>query len=120
METEGKMRIDHYRFGHIGVAGQDYDADLIIFPDRVEPNWWRRDGHCLGRQDLASVLAEAPELLVIGTGYFGRMQVPEQTLGALREAGVEVRMAKTGPAVAEFNRLQSHCARIAAALHLTC
>jgi hypothetical protein len=114
------MQIDHYRFGRIGVAGQDYEADLIIFPNRVQPNWRRREGHCLERQDLASVLAEAPELLVIGTGYYGRMRVPEQALTALRDSGVEVRVAKTGDAVVEFNRLQSHCARIAAALHLTC
>jgi hypothetical protein len=114
------MRIDHYRFGHIGVGGRDYDADLIIFPDRVESNWWRREGHCLNPQDLATVLAEAPELLLIGTGYFGRMRVAEPTLAALRDAGVEVRIAKTGVTVTEFNHLQRHCARIAAALHLTC
>jgi hypothetical protein len=114
------MQIDHYRFGNIGVAGRNYDADLIIFPDRVQANWWRKQGHCLHRQDLASVLADAPELLVIGTGYFGRMQIPKQTLEALREAGVKVHIAKTGDAVAEFNRLQGHCGRIAAALHLTC
>ncbi len=114
------MQIDHYRFGRIGIAGQDYDADLIILPNRVQSNWRRREGHCLDRQDLASVVAEAPELLVIGTGYFGRMRVPDQTLAALRDSGVEVRVAKTGAAVAEFNRLQSHCAQIAAALHLTC
>jgi hypothetical protein len=114
------MQIDHYRFGHIGVAGRDYDADLIIFPDRVQPNWWRKQGHSLERQDLASVLAEAPELLVIGTGYFGRMQVPQQTLEVLGAAGVKVHIAKTGDAVADFERLQSQYARIVAALHLTC
>ena len=48
------------------------------------------------------------------------MRVPEQTLTALRDSGMEVRVAKTGDAVVEFNRLQSRCARIAAALHLTC
>ena len=63
----------------------------------------------------ATVLAEAPELLLIGTGYFGRMRVPEPTLAALRDAGVEVRIAKTGVTVTEFNHLQRHCARIAAA-----
>lgn len=114
------MRIDHYRFGHIGVAGRDYDTDLIIFPDRVHLNWRRREGHRLDLQDLANVLAETPEVLVIGTGYFGRMRVPERTLAALRNAGVEVHIAKTGAAVTEFNRLRSDRARIAAALHLTC
>jgi hypothetical protein len=59
-------------------------------------------------------------VLVIGTGYYGRMQVPEDTLDALRSAGVDVRVERTGEAVAELNRLQHECARIVGALHLTC
>jgi hypothetical protein len=66
------------------------------------------------------VLAEKPELLVVGTEYYGRMQVPEETLDALRGAGIDVRVEKTSSAVEEYNRLQRECARIAAALHLTC
>jgi hypothetical protein len=48
------------------------------------------------------------------------MQVPAETLDTLRSAGVDVRVEKTGEAVSEFNRLQRECARIVAALHLTC
>jgi hypothetical protein len=100
------MHIDDYRFGHISVGGQNYDADLIVFPDHVQQGWWRREGHRLAREDLEAVLADAPQVLVVGTGYFGRMRLPEETLAALRSAGVELRIAKTGNAVAEFNRLQ--------------
>ena len=114
------MHIDQYRFGHIDIEGHGYDADVIIFPERVQERWWRREGHRLAQEDLDTVLAEKPEVLVVGTGYDGRMQVPEETLHALRSAGVDVRVEKTGEAVAEFNRLQRECARIVAALHLTC
>ncbi len=114
------MEIDHYTFGRIGIGGRDYDADVIIFPDHVQERWWRREGHRLAQEDLETVLADAPQMLVIGTGYYGRMQVPEETIESLRAAGVEVRVAKTGEAVAEFSRLQRECARIVAALHLTC
>ncbi len=75
-------------------------------PTRAE-----RPGDCPGQH-----AADA----VIGTGYYGRMQVPEETIESLRAAGVEVRIAKTSEAVAEFNLLQRDCARIVAALHLTC
>ncbi len=114
------MEIDHYTFGRIGIDGRDYDADVIIFPDHVQERWWRREGHRLAQEDLETVLADAPQLLVIGTGYYGRMQVPEEALASLRTAGVEVRVSKTSKAVAEFNRLQRDGARIVAALHLTC
>jgi len=48
------------------------------------------------------------------------MKVPQETLAALSQAGIPVRLAKTGDAVSEFNRLQQEYARIVAALHLTC
>ena len=114
------MHIDQYRFGHIDIEGRGFDADVIVFPGRVQDRWWRQQGHRLAREDLATVLAEKPELLVVGTGYYGRMQVPAETLDALRGAGIDVRVEKTGSAVEEFNRLQRECARIVAALHLTC
>jgi hypothetical protein len=114
------MEIDHYSFGQIRIAGRDYDADVIIFPDHVQERWWRGEGHRLVLEDFETVLADTPQVLVIGTGYYGRMQVPEKTLAALRTTGVEVRVAKTEDAVAEFSRLQKDCARIVAALHLTC
>lgn len=114
------MRIDDYHFGHICVEGHSYDADVVIFPDHVQERWWRREGHRLVQEDLTTVLAKKPQMLVIGTGYYGRMQVPAGTLDSFRAAGVDVRIAKTGEAVNEFNQLQRECASIVAALHLTC
>jgi len=114
------MRIDDYHFGHIDIAGRHYDADVIIFPNHVEENWWRKEGHCLSQKDLESVFAEQPEKLVIGTGYYGRMDVPQETIDSLRAAGVEVFTANTREAVEAFNRLQREGAVVAAALHLTC
>ncbi|WP_200243763.1 Mth938-like domain-containing protein [Thiohalocapsa halophila] len=114
------MHIDNYRFGRIDIEGQSYDADVIIFPDHVQAHWWRQSGHRLALEDLATVLAERPEVLVLGTGCYGRMQVPGETLDCLRNAGIDVRVADTGAAVEAFNRLQQTCARIVAAVHLTC
>jgi hypothetical protein len=114
------MHIDQYRFGHIDIEGQSFDADVIIFPDHVQERWWRREGHRLAQEDLETVLAEKPEVLVVATGYYGRMQVPEDTLEVLRSEGIDVKVEQTSSAVAEFNRLQRECARIVAALHLTC
>jgi len=114
------MEIDHYTFGRIGVSGREYDADIIIFPNHVQERWWRRQGHRLAQEDLETVIANAPQLFVVGTGYYGRMQVPEETLATLQAEDIEVRVLKTSEAVAEFNRLQRDCARIVAALHLTC
>jgi hypothetical protein len=92
------MHIDKYRFGHVDIKGHGYDADVIIFPDHVQQIWWCREGQRLSQEDLETVLAEKPEVLVVGTGYYGRVQVPVEMIDALRGADVDVRIARTGEA----------------------
>lgn len=114
------MNIDHYRFGHIEIDGRIYVTDLIITPEAVRDGWWRRSGHNLDVADLEAVLDARPDTLVIGCGYYGRMQVPQATRAFLQQQGIRVEVATTGQAVSRFNRLQQEAARVVAALHLTC
>jgi len=114
------MSIEEYRFGHITIDGREYDHDVIVFPQRVRADWWRKEGHRLDVADLDEVFQDPPEVLVIGTGYFGNMAVSKATLALLHERGIETRVLRTGEAVAEINRLQHELARVVGALHLTC
>jgi hypothetical protein len=114
------MNITHYAFGRITIDGREYTSDVIVFADRVYSPWWRKEGHKLYLEDLPEVLTEAPIVLVIGTGYFGRMAVPQETLDALHARGIQTRIASTRDAIDEFQRLQQEAAHVVAALHLTC
>lgn len=113
------MIIDEYSFGRIKVAGREYTSDVIIYPDRVDSSWWRKDGHLLIPEDLSDVLLASPATLVIGTGYYGRMEVPAETLKNIRDHGIQVVVAPTKDAVEDFNRLHRQRS-VVAALHLTC
>ena len=112
-------RIESYRFGHIVIDGQAHSKDVIILPNRVIGGWWRREGHTLLPDDLEAVLTAAPEVLVVGKGTFGRMQVARETKEALQAAGVDLIAESTGEAVETYNRLRGEKA-VAAALHLSC
>jgi len=114
------MTIEEYSFGRIRIDGKEFTSDVIVYPERVNAPWWRREGHRLDPEDLVEVLREPPEVLVIGTGSSGCMEVPVQTLKALQSKRIEPRVAKTADAVKDFNRLQKEGARVVAALHLTC
>ena len=115
------MRIDAYSFGSIRVDGVDYSNDVIILPDGVRAPWWRAaGGHVYAPEDLREVLDAAPEVVVLGTGNFGRVRVERATLEALSAAGSEVVVERTGQAVETFNRLADEGRGVAAALHLTC
>ena len=111
-------RIESYAFGHIAVDGNEHRRDVIVLPERVEENWWRKDAHSLVVEDLARVLDELPERLIIGTGAHGRLHPDPQALEELRSRGIEVEALPTAEAVRRYGVLDP--ARTAAALHLTC
>ena len=114
------MQISDYEFGRIAVADKTYTTDVIVAPGQVIDSWWRKQGHILQIEDLDDIVNAKPDMLIIGTGYYGRMQVPDATKQYLEERGIKVLQAKTRDAVTEFNQLQKEYARIVAALHLTC
>ena len=72
-------KIESYRFGQIVIDGRTYHKDVIITPRGILPNWWRAQGHSLSIADLAAVLENPPQVLVIGQGAFGRMRPAEHT-----------------------------------------
>jgi len=102
------------------VDGKSYRKDLILLPDRVLADWWREEGHSLGEADLADVFEARPEVLIIGTGAHGVMDVPEAIRQALRRAGIETVVERTDEAVGRYNALAEAGRRVAGAFHLTC
>lgn len=111
--------IESYSFGKVVIGGKAYTSDVIIYPERVEGGWWRKEGHRLALEDLAQVLAARPQVVVVGTGHSGLMQVGAEVERHLREAGIELRAAPTGEACQIYNQLHTS-KRVIAALHLTC
>ncbi len=114
------MNIDAYQFGKITVDGTAYTTDLIVLPQAVKDSWWRKEGHRLHAEDLGDIEAAKPDVLIVGTGFYGRMVVPDETKEYLQARGIEVHALRTSDAVREFNKLQKKYASIVAALHLTC
>ena len=111
--------IESYEFGRIVIKGKTYATDVIIYPDRVEDNWWREEGHSLSAVDLWETVQAKPEVLVVGTGHSGLMRVPPETEEHLREHGIRLIAERTTEAVRINNQL-CQSTRVVAALHLTC
>jgi hypothetical protein len=91
---------------------------VIVLPDRVVSNWWRKEGHSLVVEDLEDVLSDLPGRLVIGTGAYGRMHPDPKAIEDLRGRGIEIEVLQTDDAVRRYSSLDA--AGTAAALHLTC
>lgn len=114
------LTVEKYRFGFIRVGGVEYRRDIVIFPDRVSPDWWRSEGHRLSPADLTEVIKYRPEVLVVGTGAYGAMDVPAGLVAELESAGTEVIALGTDAAVRRFNELLQAGRRVVGAFHLTC
>lgn len=114
------MKIDAYEFGVMTIEGNDYTDDLIVFDDHVRPKWWRRVGHRLEPEDLGEVFDEQPEVLVVGQGASGMMNVPDVTRRALEERGVQLVADETNKAWGIYNKLTEEGRQVVGAFHLTC
>ena len=107
-----------YEFGRVTVDGREETRDVIVLPERVVRDWWRRDGHGLVLEDLDAVLDELPARLVVGTGAYGRLRPDPGTIESLRGRGIDVEVLPTAEAVDRYDELDPRTT--AAALHLTC
>lgn len=115
---EAMAAIEGYEFGRVMIDGREETSDVIVLPDRVVRDWWRKDGHSLVLEDLADVLEELPGHLLVGAGAYGQLKPDPGTLEALRRRGVDVEVLPTADAVERYRELDPQ--KTAAALHLTC
>ncbi len=113
-------RIEAYEFGRIRVDGREYRADVIVLPERVVADWWRLEGHSLAPEDLKEVVEAKAKVLVVGTGAYGLVTVPDATVTYLGSYGIKVETYNTEKAVRRYNELAESGERVAAGLHLTC
>ncbi len=111
--------IESYSFGKIVIDGKTYTNDVIVFPESVESNWWRKEGHSLCSSDLEDVLEYDPDLLIIGRGASSTMRVPSKVKNYLDDRGIELKAFSTPEAVKRFNKKREE-EKVAAGLHLTC
>jgi hypothetical protein len=114
--------IESYDFGVIVIDGKRYTSDVIVFPERVIDDWWRKEGHRLHLDDLKEILEpkQRPEVLLVGTGYYGIMKISPEAENALKSEGIELMVQPTREAFQTFNELLKSGRRVAGAFHLTC
>ncbi|MFX1572751.1 MAG: MTH938/NDUFAF3 family protein [Promethearchaeota archaeon] len=109
--------IKNYQFGSISLENETFYEDIILLGKSVIPNWWREKGHHISKEDLKYVLDYAPELLIIGTGNSGLMNVP---LELTKNLNFEIISLPTQEAIQLYNQEIKGNRKIAGAFHLTC
>ena len=113
-----RNRIESYKFGRMVINGKKYNSDILVFQDKII-EWWRKEGHVVNIEDIEKILEVKPEILVIGTGYYGLLKVPNEIVNILNSYGIKVIIEKTEKAYQIFNEL-SKSRNVIGAFHLTC
>jgi hypothetical protein len=112
--------IDGFTFGAITVDGRRYTSDIKIIRGSVVPDWWRGSGHTVGIADIHDILHHKPDVVVIGKGDPGYMQVDDSLRQYVEKNGIELIEEETPTAIHTFNRLFQEGKNIAAGFHVGC
>ena len=112
--------IEKYSFGKLAIKGRVYTNDLKIIRGRVAPDWWRKNGHRVGIDDIADILKEKTDILVLGKGKPGLMKSTDSLRKFLQKRKIELIEVSTSKAIDTFNQLLKEGKRVSAGFHLTC
>jgi hypothetical protein len=111
--------IEAYRFGTITVDGETYTDDIKIVDGRIVADWWRIEGHKLAAADIEDILEAGPDVLVVGKGDPGLMEVPPETERRLEALDILLVAGPTADVVKVYNDMLGQ-RKVAFAAHLTC
>jgi len=110
-------RIDGAMFGSIIVDGKKYGHDVVVSWDGEVHE--RQSSHNLTRSEMTDALMKGPDVIVVGTGTAGLMQVDPSAEVAAKLNGVELIAKDTSKAIGEFNKL-ARTKKVVAIIHVTC
>ena len=114
------MQVNSYDFGEITIDGKKYSRDVIIYSDRVLSPWQRKEGHYLEIADLPEdLISQKPEIVVIGTGYSGVMEVSPEVKEYFKSQNIELKIEPTSTTWQTYNQV-SQFKKVIALFHLTC
>jgi hypothetical protein len=98
--------------------------DAKLYPGGAREWDWRETGtsHDPGIQpaDVEELLDHGARVIVLARGMNGRLQVKDETLQRLDDAGVEVHVHSTEEAVETYNELRSDGVPVGGLFHSTC
>jgi len=127
---DSKGPIECFSWGRFVVGGQEHSdsgggevgagKDIRLVGSEVTP-WKERKGHRLKRSMVTGVYDKDVQVLVIGNGVYGALEVPEKVKKDVAKHGIrELRVELTPDACRAYNELCREGKRVALLAHGTC
>ncbi|MFH1364492.1 MAG: MTH938/NDUFAF3 family protein [Candidatus Aenigmatarchaeota archaeon] len=109
--------IDSVEFGEIKINGKIYYSDMIV--------WWtgkskyRLKSDIFTMSEFFQIRKKNPEIIVIGTGIVGRLQVPTEIRDLAKEENIKLFVETSEKAVELFNAFINNKKKTVAVMHTT-
>ena len=117
-------RIIHFSWGHLEIEGNGTFKDAKLYPGGAREWDWNETGtrHSPGIQptDVAKLLEQGAEVIVLAKGVNEQLRVKEETLDVLEREKVTVHVLQTEQAIEGYNQLVSEGRLVGALIHSTC
>ena len=115
--TRNGHTLTGYGAGYVSVNGTRYEYPLIVTPDALPRPWAVTAVTDLSAESTGLLLAELPDIVIIGTGQTQIFPRPAQ-MRPLIEAGIGLEIMNTPAACRTFNILVGEGRNVLAALIL--
>lgn len=106
-----------YGTGYLAVNGIRYEHALVVTPDAAPRPWPVSGITAISEAESALLLADRPEIIIIGTGAVQIFPEPAQ-LRTLLEARIGIEIMNTPAACRTYNVLVGEGRRVLAAMFL--
>ena len=117
--------IDSTEFGEITIDNKKYHqvlivGDLVMERDTEKLEKLFGTTHGIGEWERDELVKGNPEIIIIGTGQGGAMNVDGEIANGLAKKGIELIVASTPEAIEIYNEKIKEGKRINALIHTTC
>ena len=125
MFADPKGPITHFEWATFTINGKIHSPeegvgkDIFLSPEGVSA-WHERKGHKLKAGMVRRALALKPEVLIIGNGVEGALEIGKKARQEVEDAGVKLVVLPTPDACREYNRLFRQGKRAILLAHGTC
>lgn len=114
-DNPSRLTVRQVEPGMIRVGDETYTENIVIFRDQVRPAITIDDVHALREHELDDLLAQQPEILILGTGWEAARPARELVF-AMARRGIGFESMDTPAACRTFNILLSDGRDVAAVL----
>jgi hypothetical protein len=119
-----RPRVDAATFGSIFIEGREIGNDVIL---RLDGSIQKRKkklskkvygtSHMISREEIRFIYEKGGELLIIGTGHYGRVELSVEARRYLKKHGCRVKLEATPEAIHTWNTAGE---KTIALFHVTC